>query len=111
MKTALSPVVATGLRRLAAVLLPLTLAACGGGSGFEPTVTAVQAQSLRYGSTASIYVGGTDLRADMVADLGTGCTSPSFSSNSSTTLAQLTCQVKTTGALPLKISTAEGKVI
>lgn len=111
MKTPMHPLLATGLCRLAAALVTLALAACGGSSGFEPTVTAVQAQSLRYGGTASIYVGGTDLRASMVADLGTGCTSPSFSSNSSTTLAQLTCQVKTTGALPLKISTAEGKVV
>ena len=86
------------------------LVACG-GSGFTPTVTAVQAQSLMYGSTASIYVGGNDLRASMVADLGTGCTSPSFSSNSSPSLALLTCQVKTTGSLPLKISTADGQVI
>ena len=111
MKTPLTFVFATGLRRLAAGLVPLALVACGGGSGFESTVTAVQAQSLRYGSTAAIYVGGSDLRADMVADLGTGCTSPSFSTNSSTTLALLSCQVKTTGTLPLKISTASGKVI
>ena len=94
-------------------LLPLValLTACGGSTGFTPTVTAVQAQSLMYGSTASIYVGGNDLRASMVADLGTGCTSPGFSTNSSTSIALLTCQVKTTGTLPLKISTAEGQVI
>ena len=111
MKTPLNPLLTSGLRRLALALAPLALAACGGGSGFEPTVTGVQAQSLRYGSTASIYVGGNDLRASLVADLGTGCASPSFSSNSSPTLALLSCEVKTTGALPLKISTAEGKVI
>lgn len=98
-------------RHLAAALVTLALAACGGGSGFEPQVAGIQVQSLRYGSTASIYVGGTDLRASMVADLGTGCTAPSFASTSSTTLALLNCQVKTTGALPLTISTAEGKLL
>jgi len=87
------------------------LAACGGVSGFEPTVTAVQPQNLMYGSTATILVGGSDLRASMVADLGVGCTSPSFSTSSSTSLAQLNCQVKTTGELPLKISDASGQVI
>ena len=99
------------LRRCFVLSLAALLAACGGGAGFTPTVTAVQTQSLMYGSTASIYVGGNDLRASMVADLGTGCTSPSFSSNSSPSLALLTCQVKTTGSLPLKISTADGQVI
>ena len=99
------------LRRCFVLSLGAMLAACGGGAGFTPTVTAVQTQSLMYGSTASIYVGGNDLRASMVADLGTGCTSPSFSSNSSPSLALLTCQVKTTGSLPLKISTADGQVI
>ena len=99
------------LRRCFVLSLAALLAACGGGAGFTPTVTAVQTQSLMYGSTASIYVGGNDLRASMVADLGTGCTSPSFSSNSSTSVALLTCQVKTTGSLPLKISTADGQVI
>ena len=91
--------------------LAAVLAACGGGSGFEPTVTAVQPQSLMYGSTATILVGGSDLRASMVADLGAGCTSPSFSTSSSPSLAQLNCQVKTTGELPLKISNASGQVI
>ena len=99
------------LRRCFLVSLGGLLAACGGGAGFSPTVTAVQAQSLMYGSTASIYVGGNDLRASMVADLGSGCTSPTFSGNSSPSLALLTCQVKTTGSLPLKISTADGQVI
>ena len=99
------------LRRCFVLSMGALLAACGGGAGFTPTVTAVQTQSLMYGSTASIYVGGNDLRASMVADLGTGCTSPSFSSNSSPSLALLTCQVKTTGSLPLKISTADGQVI
>ena len=99
------------LRRCFVFSVGALLAACGGSAGFTPTVTAVQTQSLMYGSTASIYVGGNDLRASMVADLGTGCTSPSFSSNSSPSLALLTCQVKTTGSLPLKISTADGQVI
>ena len=107
----MNPSISAFLRRCFVFSLAALLAACGGSAGFTPTVTAVQTQSLMYGSTASIYVGGNDLRASMVADLGTGCTSPSFSSNSSPSLALLTCQVKTTGSLPLKISTADGQVI
>lgn len=86
------------------------LSACG-GSGFSPAVTGVQVQTLQYGRTASIYVGGNDLRSTMVADLGSGCTSPAFSSNSSTTLALLTCNVTAVGTLPLTIKSAEGQVL
>ena len=86
------------------------LSACG-GSGFSPAVTGVQVQTLQYGRVASIYVGGNDLRSTMVADLGSGCTSPSFSSNSSTTLALLTCNVTAVGTLPLTIKSAEGQVL
>jgi len=46
-----------------------------------------------------------------VADLGPGCTSPAFSSNSSTTLALLTCNVTAVGTLPLTIKSAEGQVL
>jgi peptidyl-prolyl cis-trans isomerase A (cyclophilin A) len=86
------------------------LSACG-GSGFSPAVTGVQVQTLQYGRTASIYVGGNDLRSTMVADLGPGCTSPAFSSNSSTTLALLTCNVTAVGTLPLTIKSAAGQVL
>jgi peptidyl-prolyl cis-trans isomerase A (cyclophilin A) len=87
------------------------LSACG-GSGFSPAVTGVQVQTLQYGRTASIYVGGNDLRSTMVADLGPGCTSPAFSSSSSsTTLALLTCTVTAVGTLPLTIKSAEGQVL
>ena len=86
------------------------LSACG-GSGFSPAVTGVQVQTLQYGRTASIYVGGNDLRSTMVADLGPGCTSPAFSSSSSTNLALLTCTVTAVGTLPLTIKSAEGQVL
>ena len=86
------------------------LSACG-GSGFSPAVTGVQVQTLQYGRAASIYVGGNDLRSTMVADLGPGCTSPAFSSSSSTTLALLTCTVTAVGTLPLTIKSAEGQVL
>lgn len=87
------------------------LVACGGGAttGFVPVVTAVQVQSMQYGRTATIYVGGTDLRSSMVADLGSGCTSPTFSSNSTPSLAILNCKVAAVGSVPLTIKSESGQ--
>lgn len=98
--------------RWAAVLgLAWQLSACG-GSGFSPAVTAVQVQTLQYGRTATIYVGGVDLSKDMRADLGAGCTSPVFSETLSTrALAVLNCMVVAVGDLPLTITNVTGDVI
>lgn len=87
------------------------LTGCGGGSGFEPQVSAVRAVLLQYGKQATIYVGGIHLRADMVADLGAGCTSPSFAQSSTTELAILNCTVVTVGDLPLTLRTASGETL
>lgn len=92
------------------VVLALVLSACG-GAGFEPAVTAVQALSLQYGRTATIQVGGIDLRSSMVADLGAGCVSPTFAAASTPTLAVLNCTVKTVGELPLTLKSATGELL
>ena len=53
------------------------LTACGGGSSFEPVVSQIRVQSLRYGQSAVIDVAGKFLRNDMIADTGT-CTNPTY---------------------------------
>jgi cyclophilin family peptidyl-prolyl cis-trans isomerase len=90
--------------------LAVLLSACGGGSDIGPVVTSVQGMSLRFGQTATIYVGGQFLRSDMVADTGT-CTNPGFGSSSSPNTAVLNCKVTATGALPVVIKAANGQVL
>lgn len=91
--------------------LGASLTACGGGgSDFDPLVTAIQAQSLRYGQKATIRVGGKYMRFDMTADTPT-CANPTFSAASTPELAILTCTVTATGAWPIRIKDASGKVL
>lgn len=97
-------------RLCASVFVILWLSACG-GSGFEPTVTGVRAVTLQYGRTATVQVGGNDLRSTMQADLGPGCTSPVFASSSTPSLAVLNCTVKTVGDLPLTLRSASGELL
>ena len=92
------------------LFLVTLLAACGGGSDIGPVVTTLQAQSLRYGQTAVIYVGGQFLRQDMVADTGS-CTNPTFSTSSTPTTAVINCKVTATGALPITLRSANGQVL
>ena len=65
-------------------LIALILSGCGGSTGFAPVVTGIKAQSLQYGRTATILIGGKDLRSSLVVDSAGGCDAPSFASNSST---------------------------
>ena len=41
--------------------LALLIAGCGGGTGFQPTITGVKTETLQYGKSATIYLGGKDL--------------------------------------------------
>lgn len=86
------------------------LSACGGGTEMGPAISQIQAQSLLYGQTASIRVGGKYLRFDMVADTGT-CLEPAFTSDSNPDLAVLTCKVTATGPLPITIKAADGRLL
>lgn len=95
---------------LATGLVTLLSACGGGGSNFEPIVTQIQANSLRYGQTAVIYVAGKFLRNDMIADTGS-CTNPSYSTTSTPDLATLNCKVTATGLLPITIKAANGAVL
>lgn len=101
----------TLLAAVAALLLSTLLTACGGSTGFPPVITAVKPQSLSYGRTATIYLGGKDLRSSLVVESAGGCTNPSFASNSSTDVLVLNCLVTVVGDLPLTIKSAAGEVI
>ena len=101
----------TLLAAAAALLLSTLLTACGGSTGFPPVITAVKPQSLSYGRTATIYLGGKDLRSSLVVESAGGCTNPSFASNSTTDVLVLNCLVTVVGDLPLTIKSATGEVI
>lgn len=93
-----------------AALLSL-LSACGGSDGFQPVVTGVKVQSAAYGKTATIYIGGKDLRSYLTVDTQGACTNPSFASNSTTDTLVLNCAVSKAGDFALAIKTAEGQTI
>ena len=101
----------TLLAATAALLLTTLLTACGGSTGFPPVITAVKPQSLSYGRTATIYLGGKDLRSSLVVESSGGCTNPSFGANSSTDTLVLNCLVTVVGDLPLTIKSATGEVV
>lgn len=91
--------------------LALLLSACGGSAGFPPKVTAIKAQTLQYGRTATLLLGGRDMRLSMVVDTGGKCTNPSFASNSSTELMTFNCTVTAVGEMPVTVKDAEGHVL
>jgi cyclophilin family peptidyl-prolyl cis-trans isomerase len=101
----------SSLAAAAALLLATLLTACGGSTGFPPVISAVKPQSLSYGRTATIYLGGKDLRSSLVVESAGGCTNPSFAANSTTDVLVLNCLVTVVGELPLTIKSATGEVV
>ena len=99
------------LKFVLSTTLGLLLSACGGGTGFPPTITGVKPQSLQYGKSATIYLGGKDLRSNMVVETNDACINPSFASNSTTDLLVLNCTLKVTGDITLTIKTDAGVVV
>jgi len=87
------------------------LCSCGGRDGFPPTVTGVKVQSAQYGRAATIYLGGKDLRSNLLIDTSGACTNPTFASNSNTDTLVLNCVVAKTGDFSLVVQTAEGAAI
>jgi peptidyl-prolyl cis-trans isomerase A (cyclophilin A) len=87
------------------------LSACGGTNGFAPVVTGVKVQTAQYGKTATIYLGGKDLRSNLLVDTSGACTNPTFASNSNTDTLVLNCVVAKTGDFSLVVQTAEGAAI
>jgi cyclophilin family peptidyl-prolyl cis-trans isomerase len=99
------------LSKSLALCLLLLLSACGGQTGFFPAITAVKPEVLRYGNTATIYLGGKHLRSYLSVDTAGGCTSPSFAVNSTTELLVLNCNLQTVGDMPLNVKNPDGQVI
>ena len=87
------------------------ISACGGSNGFPPVVTGVKVQSAQYSKTATIYLGGKDLRSNLLIDTSGTCTNPTFASNSNTDTLVLNCVVAKTGDFSLVVQTAEGAAI
>ena len=96
---------------LLSTTLALLLSACGGSTGFPPTITGVKPQTLMYGKSATIYLGGKDLRSSLVVDTNGACTNPSFASNSTTDTLVLNCAIKAVGDIPLTIKAENGTVL
>jgi cyclophilin family peptidyl-prolyl cis-trans isomerase len=95
-----------------ACLMVVMVSGCGGGSSsFPPVITGVKVQSLKYGSAATIYLGGKDLRSNMTVESNGGCINPSFATTSTTDTLVLNCGVKVVGDLPLTIKAEDGSVI
>ena len=89
-------------------VLVIGLSACGGSSGFEPVITGVKVQSLMYGHTASILLGGKDLRSSVSVDTQGACTTPNFASNSTTEVLVLNCKAAAVGDFLLTVKSAQG---
>jgi len=99
------------LKLVFSICVFLVISGCGGSSGFPPVITGVKAQSLMFGRTATIYLGGKDLRSNLVVDAGTACINPSFADNSSTDLLVLNCLVKAVGDFKLSVKTETGELV
>ena len=91
--------------------LALLIAGCGGGTGFQPTITGVKPETLQYGKSATIYLGGKDLRSNMVVETNGACINPSFASSSTTDMLVLNCTVKLVGNFTLTIKNEAGVVV
>ena len=98
-------------KRFLSYALALLIAGCGGGTGFQPTITGVKPETLQYGKSATIFLGGKDLRSNMVVETNGACINPSFASNSTTDTLVLNCTVKVVGNFTLTIKTDAGVVV
>ena len=92
-------------------VLALLISACGGGTGFTPTITGVKAEVFQYGKTATIYLGGKNLRSNIQVESNGGCINPSFAPSSSTELLVLNCTVNVVGDVQFTFKTEAGKEI
>ena len=100
-------------RFLSLLGMVLWLNACGGGGNadFPPVVTGFKVQTLQYGRTAVIYVGGNDLRSTMTVDTSSACDKPSFAASSSPSQLVINCTITAVGDIPLTLKAANGQVL
>lgn len=99
------------LKSTALLITIIILSSCGGGSEFAPVVTGVKVQSIQYGKTATIYIGGKDLRSTLNVDTSGSCLNSSYASSSTTDVLVFNCLVSKTGDMPFVVKTAEGESI
>ena len=99
------------IKLLLSICTLVVISGCGGSSGFPPVITGVKAQSLMFGRTATIYLGGKDLRSNLIVDAGANCVDPSFAATSSTELLVLNCLVKSVGEFTLSVKAETGELI
>ena len=95
----------------ASLALAILLSACGGNTGFTPVVTGVKVQSVQYGKSATIYIGGKDLRSSLTVETGGVCTNPNFASNSTTDTLVLNCLASQAGDFTLALLSPDGQTI
>ena len=101
----------SSLKLLTMLMLACMLSSCGGSTGFAPEVTGVKVQSVQYGKSATIYIGGKDLRSSLKVDTGGVCTNPKFASNSTTDTLVLNCVASQAGDFSLAIQSPDGQTI
>lgn len=99
------------IRFIFSSVVSLVLLGCGGSSGFSPKITAVKVESAQYSRTATIYVGGRDLRSSIQVDSAGGCTNPSYGASSTTELLVLNCTITTVGDVPFTFRAANGDLL
>ena len=98
------------IKFLLALALTLLLGGCGGSSGFDPFISAAKPESLQYGRTATILLGGRHLRSYLVVEVP-GCANPVFAARSTTELLVLNCTVNVVGDLPLSVKDRDGQLL
>ena len=87
------------------------LSSCGGSTGFEPVITGLKVNSLMYGHTASILLGGKHLRSTLTVDTQGACDNTSFASNSTQELLVLNCRALTVGDFLLTVKSDQGDLL
>jgi cyclophilin family peptidyl-prolyl cis-trans isomerase len=106
-----APQIFNSFKLWASLALAMLLSACGGNTGFVPVVTGVKVQSVQYGKSATIYIGGKDLRSSLTVETGGACINPNFASNSTTDTLVLNCVANQVGDFSLTVLSSDGQTI
>jgi cyclophilin family peptidyl-prolyl cis-trans isomerase len=106
------PLLLSSFRFLVLFVVASMLNACGGGNtDFPPVVTGFKVQTLQYGRSAVIYIGGNDLRNSITVDTSSACDKPNFAASSSPTLLVINCTITAVGDIPLTLKADNGQVL
>ena len=96
----------TLFKTLAACVLPLLLASCGGGDG-QASVSTLSAANVGYGKITTLTVSGSQLNSGVTAAIEPGCLTMTPATAGST-VATFTCRITAVGDLRVRVRTAEG---